>query len=192
MQRTILLAMSLFAFTQVGGCGDDSDDGGGGGGGGGGSESATLTYPNGHPLNWISSDPTTLTNEDQVLTLTNNHRVSLMPPAPALVHDLLMRQAARGHSRHMRGDIHDFFAHLNPENDQPWDRLTKNGVVWTSAGENIAAGYPDATSVFNAWLASPGHRANIENAGYGRIGVGYSPGGGGSGYSTYWTQKFAN
>jgi len=31
-----------------------------------------------------------------------------------------------------------------------------------SAGENVASGYQDASSVMNGWLNSSGHKANIE------------------------------
>lgn len=32
---------------------------------------------------------------------------------------------------------------------------------WTGAGENVAMGYPSAEAMFNGWMNSPGHRANI-------------------------------
>jgi uncharacterized protein YkwD len=51
-------------------------------------------------------------------------------------------------------------------------------------GENIAVGYPSASSVVAAWMASPGHRANILNPAYTRTGVGYVA----SGY--WWCQQF--
>ncbi len=157
--------------------------------GGGESAGATVSYASGHPINWTSVDPTELAQEDEVLTLVNNHRIAM--GLNVLLSDATMRDCARGHSRHMRGDNHGFFDHVNPEGDAPWDRMTKCGVAWSAVGENIAAGYPDATSVFNTWMNSSGHRANIEGAGWGRTGVGYQPGGG-SGFSTYWTQVFAD
>ena len=40
------------------------------------------------------------------------------------------------------------------------------------AGENVAYGYRDGPSVVMAWMASPGHRANILKRGYRLIGVG--------------------
>lgn len=198
MERALAFAVCLFAFAQVGGCGggsDDDDPPGGGGGGGGGSDGMdgqTLSISGtGHPLNWLTTDPNVIAKEDECHTLINNHRATV--PVPALVHDLTMRRCARGHSRHMRADSHDFFAHQNPEGMQPWDRLTANGVTWTTAGENLAAGYATAAQAVDGWLASPGHRANIENGSYGRTGIGYQDNvGGGLPYANYWTQKFAN
>ena len=53
-----------------------------------------------------------------------------------------------------------------------------------SAGENIAKGYATPQAVVNGWMNSSGHRANILNASYTHIGVGYVAGG------NYWTQMF--
>jgi uncharacterized protein YkwD len=39
----------------------------------------------------------------------------------------------------------------------------------------------------DAWMESPGHRANILNCGYRHIGIGHVTGGP---YGHYWTQKF--
>ncbi|WP_130176101.1 CAP domain-containing protein [Cryobacterium sp. SO1] len=57
---------------------------------------------------------------------------------------------------------------------------------WTMAAENIALGYTSAT-VVPAWLASPGHYANIMAA-HTDIGVGYFVAANGAGYSV---QNFA-
>lgn len=190
MWAGLLLTVAL-AATQTGGCG--------GGGGGGGSStavspsdtgSATLTYSNGHPLNWDTNDSVTTSFEDQVFTLVNNYRVSL--GLNALSHDAPMRRCARGHSRHMRADVHNFFAHVNPEGDSHANRMTTNGIVWTASGENIAAGYTDPNSVFAGWQGSPGHDANMRNPAWTRTGVGYQPGAPLDSFATYWTQLFAD
>ncbi|MCK9920809.1 CAP domain-containing protein [Frankia sp. AgPm24] len=55
------------------------------------------------------------------------------------------------------------------------------------AAENIAAGQPTPDAVVRAWMASPGHRANILNRSLRRIGAG--PAGGGP-YGAHWTQDF--
>lgn len=39
-------------------------------------------------------------------------------------------------------------------------------------GENVAFGYSKAGAVLKAWMASPGHRANILDARYRQLGVG--------------------
>lgn len=156
---------------------------------GDGLDGATLAYSNGHPLNWQTTAAATLSYEEEVLRLVNDHRVSL--GRDVLVMDTALRRCARGHSRHMRGDVHLFFAHQNPEGDSPGDRLRRNGISFTAAGENIAAGQTSPAAAFNAWINSPGHRSNIENASWRRTGVGYQPGVSTAGYRHYWTQVFS-
>lgn len=55
-------------------------------------------------------------------------------------------------------------------------------ISYRYAGENIAMGQKTAKEVVNEWMNSPGHKANILNAKYGLIGVGY--------YNGYWVQEF--
>lgn len=54
-------------------------------------------------------------------------------------------------------------------------------------GENIARGYSTPEAVMQAWLASTGHRANIENPSFRAIGVGVAANGSGT---LHWTQIF--
>ncbi len=62
---------------------------------------------------------------------------------------------------------------------------------WTRAGENLAAGYTDAASVFAAWKGSPAHNSAMLNTAYRYAGVGRTsvPG---SPYGTYWTMDFGD
>ena len=97
-----------------------------------------------------------------------------------------MTRAARLHSQDMcdRG----YFSHNSLDGRSPFDRMRDEGVTFRTAGENIAAGQPTASSVHQSWMNSTGHRANILNGSFGRIGVGYAPCGG----SPRWTQNFAD
>ena len=54
-------------------------------------------------------------------------------------------------------------------------------------GENIAMGQRSSGEVVTSWMNSPGHRANILNPGYRRIGVAAyrTPEG-----TVYWCQQF--
>jgi uncharacterized protein YkwD len=58
---------------------------------------------------------------------------------------------------------------------------------WTAAAENVASGQT-VDDVVDAWLASPGHRANILNPALTHLGIGYAVGSDGR---TYFTQDFA-
>lgn len=64
--------------------------------------------------------------------------------------------------------------HFNPSlHPNPWDRMTAEGYAWNMAGENIAAGYPSAGSVYVGWWHSAGHRHNLFNRNFREIGNGY-------------------
>ena len=64
------------------------------------------------------------------------------------------------------------------------DMIKNFGISYRTAGENIAQGYRTPEAVMNGWMNSSGHRANILNASYTQIGVGYVADG------NYWTQMF--
>ena len=83
-----------------------------------------------------------------------------------------------------------YFAHNTPEGITPWDRIRTAGYTYnTWLGENLAAGYGTAQSVFDAWRISPGHNANMLGANYRAIGVSrYYVNG--SVYGWYWTTDF--
>lgn len=185
-------AAVLATLAVVAGCG-----GGGGGGGGGssavaGSEddvprdgSTTQSYDNGHPVVLSTNDDAVLLRESDVERLVNDRRVQI--GKNALISSANVRNVARAHSNHMI--VHAFFAHTNPEGDTPGGRMTRAGLSWTMAGENIAAGYSTAQAAYDAWMASPGHKDNIERDGWTHTGVGYWYDAG-SQYGWYWTQNF--
>ena len=198
--RTILLSVALLGAVLngcgggKGGGGSSSGGGGGGGGapypgsGGDGTDGVGVAYGGGHPITWLTTDGWTLGQEDRILDLVNNERVASSLGALTMV--LLMRQTARGHSVHMTNAYHDFFAHVNPEGDDPSARYLMAGGAG-GCGENIAAGYADADAAFAGWMGSPGHYANIHNAGYTKTGTGYSGGTISAGpYTKVYTQMF--
>jgi uncharacterized protein YkwD len=78
-----------------------------------------------------------------------------------------------------------FFDHTDPSGASPWDRAAKAGIT-NLGGENIARGQADAAAVMDAWMNSPGHRANILNCDFKSLGVGVHFGAGGP----WWTQNF--
>ncbi|MFJ8110871.1 CAP domain-containing protein [Streptomyces sp. NPDC096132] len=78
-----------------------------------------------------------------------------------------------------------FFDHTDPDGLTPWDRAEKAGIS-SLGGENIARGQADAAAVMEAWMNSPGHKANILNCDFKTLGVGVHFGSGGP----WWTQDF--
>ncbi|BAK98840.1 hypothetical protein OBV_16420 [Oscillibacter valericigenes Sjm18-20] len=121
-----------------------------------------------------------LSYEEQVVALVNEQRAA--NGLQSLTLSTALSNAARTKSQ----DMHDnhYFAHESPTYGSPFDMLTSFGISYRTAGENIAMGYATPEAVMNAWMNSSGHRANILNASYTQIGVGYVADG------NYWTQEF--
>ncbi|NLY77879.1 MAG: serine protease [Tissierellia bacterium] len=82
----------------------------------------------------------------------------------------------------------NYFSHTSPTYGDPFQMMRSFGISYRYAGENIAKGYRSAESVMNGWMNSSGHRANILNVNFGKIGVGYVETNG----TTYWTQMFTD
>ena len=110
--------------------------------------------------------------EAQMLALVNRERAAagLRPLAP----DPEMTEVARKHSADMfaRG----YFAHQTPEGLSPFDRMTEAGVQYRTAGENLALA-PTLHVAHTGLMNSPGHRANILQPNFGRLGIGILDGG---------------
>jgi uncharacterized protein YkwD len=110
--------------------------------------------------------------------LMNKHRVSLgLSP---LAWDSRAAAVAQAHSRDMFEQ--DYLTHGWSDGGSTWKRLAARGVTYSRAGENIAWGQATGSAVLTAWLRSPGHRENIENAKYTHHGV--------AKVGTYWTHIF--
>lgn len=118
--------------------------------------------------------------EEQVVSLVNKERAKA-GLAPLTIDWELSRVA-----KYKSQDMHDkkYFSHTSPTYGSPFDMMKKFGISYKSAGENIAKGQRTATQVMDAWMNSSGHRANIMDAKFTHIGVGFVE----DGY--YWTQMF--
>jgi len=124
--------------------------------------------------------------ERQILDLTNVFR--LKNGREVLVWNGIAAGAARMHSEDMA--VRGFFEHVNPDGEEPWDRVAAAGLPdYRAGGENIAAGYVDAFEAHTGWVNSPGHRENLLDDSYEELGVGvrYVAD---SEYVWYYTQNF--
>ena len=121
--------------------------------------------------------------EMQVLSLVNAHRTSagLSP----LSWDDSLGQAADIRAE----EITRTMSHTRPDGSSCFTVISQLGISGRTFGENIAAGQKTPEAVTTAWMNSPGHRANIMNGSFSRIGIGYYPASGG--YRHYWVQLFA-
>ncbi|KRC62444.1 hypothetical protein ASE14_00985 [Agromyces sp. Root81] len=118
---------------------------------------------------------------DAVLAIVNEQRASA--GCAAVAADPGLAGVASAHSADMAA--RDFFDHTNPDGQSPWDRAGAAGISY-AGGENIALGQADAAAAMDAWMNSPGHRANIVNCEFTKLGTGVHDGPGGP----WWTQLF--
>jgi uncharacterized protein YkwD len=80
------------------------------------------------------------------------------------------------------------FAHSRPDGRECFTALEEAEVDYMTAGENIAAGYNSPKAVVDGWMNSDGHRANILNGKFTKLGVGYHMTT--TGYKHHWVQLF--
>ncbi len=138
-----------------------------------------LIYP-GQVLTIPQTDGTVSSFESEVIRLVNEAR--RQNGLPALTANWELSRVARYKSQDMRDK--GYFSHNSPTYGTPFQMIQSFGLSYRSAGENIAYGQRSAQAVFDTWMNSSGHRANILNASYTQIGVGYVAQG------NYWTQMF--
>lgn len=138
-----------------------------------------LIYPN-QIINIPEKDQSVLDYEQEVVRLVNRERASY--GLDALELDWQLSRVARYKSQ----DMHDknYFSHNSPTYGSPFEMISDFGISYRSAGENIAKGQRTPDEVVTDWMNSSGHRANILNASFTKIGVGYVSDG------NYWTQMF--
>lgn len=86
-------------------------------------------------------------------------------------------------------EIEESFSHTRPDGRYFSSALKDYGISYRYTGENIAWGYKSPEEVVEAWMNSPGHRANILNKSYTKLGVGYQQNARGV---NYFTQLFTN
>lgn len=117
----------------------------------------------------------------QVVDLVNSERAKegLSP----LTYDATLSAAAQKRAE----EIVTVFQHTRPDGTQFYSVLKEFGISYRSTGENIAYGQKNASAVMNDWMNSSGHRANIMNSSFEKIGVGVyiAPNG-----TIYWSQLF--
>lgn len=86
-------------------------------------------------------------------------------------------------------EIQASFSHTRPNGSSFSTALKEAGAVYRRSGENIAWGQKSPEEVVKAWMNSAGHRANIMNKNYSRIGVSHVKNAAGT---SYWVQLFAD
>jgi len=86
-------------------------------------------------------------------------------------------------------EIYSVFAHERPDGSRYRTVLDQCNIPYSFCGENVAYGYRSPDAVMDGWMNSEGHKANILNERFTKIGVGHYKGS--NGYD-YWSQLFTN
>src|SRR5687767_1503404 len=147
--------------------------GGGGGGGGFGPDESVPPPP---------MTAQELEYSLRVFDLVNEARVA--NDLDPLAWDEGCAQAAYAHAYDMAA--RNYFDHDDPQGHGLGFRLDREGVDYDFAGENIAQGQATPEDVMDSWMGSSGHRANILEPAFTRIGVGVHISFGGP----WWVQDF--
>ncbi|OGD97303.1 hypothetical protein A3A49_01220 [Candidatus Curtissbacteria bacterium RIFCSPLOWO2_01_FULL_38_11b] len=121
-------------------------------------------------------------SEKEMFNLVNQQRE--LAGAKSLIWDEKLASVGRSHSKDMfeRG----YFSHYSPEGEDVGDRLLKNGIEYSYAGENLALA-PNVNRAHTGLINSPGHKRNILDPAFSHIGIGAIDGGV---YGKMFTQVF--
>ena len=114
----------------------------------------------------FASDSNEITVEN-VLRLLNERRAqsSLRP----LAADERLMRAANDRMRHMEEE--SYWGHHSPDGLSPFSWVTLRSYEFRAVGENLACGFETARMLVEAWMESPGHRANIMSNDYEDCGI---------------------
>ncbi|NLK38777.1 MAG: serine protease [Clostridiales bacterium] len=141
----------------------------------------TITQKSTSPTPKVSETPSSIQDiEKQVAALVNQARRQNGLAELALSEELF--NVAQIKADDMASN--KYFSHTSPTYGSPFDMMQRFDINYRTAGENIAMGQRTAQQVFDGWMNSQGHRANILNPSFTKIGVGYTTNG------HYWVQLF--
>lgn len=188
---------SLVSVVLIGailtGCGGGGGGDSGGGDDSGGNDSITEAAA---PTPIVVSPPSCSTELGAIFSdlLMETNKVRVDRGFSALRLSYKLGQAAQGHAEDMAN--RDYFAHTSPDGlSTIASRIQAADYLFSTAAENIAAGYNSAEDVVAAWLDSPGHRVNLLNPDYIDVGFGLFfdlavNSSGSSNFDSYWVQDF--
>lgn len=182
-----LMPLTLLALAVLAGCG---------GGGGDSASSSTASGTDTSTETATVPDCGQANFQAELLERINALRASgatcggvAYPAVAALTWNSRLTNAAAGHSNDMA--TRNYFDHASPEGTTMGQRITAAGYTWSTAAENIAAGYGSVNAVMNGWIGSAGHCVNLMNANVREVGVACVVAPLASDYSNYWTMNLA-
>ena len=129
-------------------------------------------------------DETQIKYVDEVLKLVNEARAET--GVPPLELDASLRKAAQVRA----AECVETFSHTRPNGASYQTAIAEAGVESKYTGENVATGHTSPKQVVDRLMKSEGHRANILNADFTKIGIGLEKNAGNR-YGGYaWSQLF--
>ncbi len=123
-------------------------------------------------------------SEKEMFDLINKERIKA--GQRPIGFDNALRDVGRAHCVDMFK--RNYFSHYTPEGKDPFQRMDDAGIVYVTAGENLAYA-PSVAIAHEGLMNSPGHKANILRQSFGRVGVGVIDGGV---YGKMFCQEFTN
>ncbi len=111
-------------------------------------------------------------NAAEVVALTNEERAH--ESVPVLQRNALLDEAAQMKAQDMAAK--GYYAHVSPDGVTPMYWVEKAGYKYLIIGENLVVNRTDAEQVVDAFMGSPGHKANILRKDFTEIGVGVANG----------------
>jgi len=148
-------------------------------------QSATSGKSNGNQRSAIASEPSSTStdrNRSGVMDLANQARA--LVGCDPLNYNTQLERSAQGHAEDMSRN--HYMSHTSLDGRTFDQRIRATGYDGGRIGENIGAGFGDPSSIMDAWMHSPAHKANILDCRFRNIGVGYDLDGG------YWVQNFGS
>lgn len=106
-------------------------------------------------------------SENAMLELVNKERAK-SATAP-LEQENNITQIAREYSKDMAK--RNYFCHFSPEGKDVGDRLSETNISYAVAGENLAFA-PSVTTAHTGLMNSPGHKRNILDPAFRKVGIG--------------------
>lgn len=103
---------------------------------------------------------------DALLSDTNAQRAARGLPVLTLNSELSAAAAAKAADMFSK----NYWSHVGPDGETPWDFIVNSGYKYTVAGENLAKNFSTSQAVVDAWMNSSSHRENLLKSSYRDIG----------------------
>lgn len=120
----------------------------------------------------ISNQNVAAVSAAKVASLTNAERTQ--EGLQELQRNTLLDQAAQMKAQDMAAK--GYYAHVSPDGVTPMHWVEKAGYRYLAIGENLVVNRTEAEQVVDAFMGSPGHRANILRKDFTEIGIGVANG----------------